>query len=162
MPCAADGTSYFNAVDIFNVTSGAWSTAALSVPPTTLAATSLPNLGVAFFAGGIGTCCHVDFLYLRVLRCLGWGIGWLSGRSLLCCLQLIACASLTPCAAGGGDSHVVDIFNVTSGAWSTAALSVARYALAATSLPNLGVAIFAGGSCTCYHVDLCIFACCVV
>jgi hypothetical protein len=64
---------------------------------------------------------------------------------------LIACASLTPCAAGTG-SNAVDIFNVTSGAWSTSALSAARGFLAATSLPNLGVAIFAGGNSTCSHV----------
>ncbi len=59
------------------------------------------------------------------------------------------CACLMPCAAGsGGLSNVVDIFNVTAGTWSTAALSQARNKLAATSLPNAGVAIFAGGSCT--------------
>jgi hypothetical protein len=76
---------------------------------------------------------------------------------------LIACASLMPCAAGGVRSNAVDIFNVKSGAWSTAALSVARRYLAATSLPNLGVAIFAGGvDCTCCHVDFRIFVCCVV
>jgi hypothetical protein len=57
---------------------------------------------------------------------------------------LIACASLMPCAAY--PSNVVDIFNATSGSWSTAALSVPRFSLSATSLPNLGVAIFAGGS----------------
>jgi hypothetical protein len=53
-----------------------------------------------------------------------------------------------PCAAlplEGSLFDVVDIFDVTSGAWSTAALSVARYMLSATSLPNHGVAIFAGG-----------------
>jgi hypothetical protein len=44
-----------------------------------------------------------------------------------------------------GSSNAVDIFNVTFGAWSTAALSVARSELAVTSLPNIGVAIFAGG-----------------
>jgi hypothetical protein len=76
---------------------------------------------------------------------------------------LNACASLMPCAAGGGiNSNVVDIFNVASGAWSTANLSVARNGLAATSLPNLGVAIFAGGVSTLCHVDFLIFACCVV
>jgi hypothetical protein len=58
---------------------------------------------------------------------------------------LIACASLMPCAVSGSFSNAVDIFNVTYGTWSTAALSVARTGLAATSLPNLGVAIFAGG-----------------
>ena len=45
-----------------------------------------------------------------------------------------------------GFSNAVDIFNATSRTWTTAALSVARYALAATSLPNQGLAIFAGGT----------------
>jgi hypothetical protein len=48
------------------------------------------------------------------------------------------------------------------GTWSTAALSVARGYLAATSLPNVGVAIFAGGSSTCSYVYFRIFASCVV
>jgi hypothetical protein len=58
------------------------------------------------------------------------------------------CACLMPCTAVSGYSNVVDIFNVTSGTWSTAVLSQARKFLAATSLPDAGVAIFAGGSCT--------------
>ncbi len=59
------------------------------------------------------------------------------------------CACLMPCAAGNNVfSNVVDIFNVRAGTWSTAALSQARGFLAATSLPDAGVAIFAGGSCT--------------
>jgi hypothetical protein len=50
---------------------------------------------------------------------------------LLClsCIARIAAAQQAPC----------------SSAWSTAALSVARWNLAATSLPNQGLAIFAGG-----------------
>ncbi len=40
----------------------------------------------------------------------------------------------------------MDIFDANSGRWSTAALSVARHYLAATSLPNQGLAIFAGGA----------------
>jgi len=60
------------------------------------------------------------------------------------------CSCLTPCADmgipwQGSATAAVDIFNATSGTWSTAVLSAARYVLAATSLPNLGVAIFAGG-----------------
>jgi hypothetical protein len=46
-----------------------------------------------------------------------------------------------------GTSNVVDIFNVTTGTWTTAALSEARLSLAATSLPNAGLAFFAGGQC---------------
>ena len=48
-------------------------------------------------------------------------------------------------AGDSSASAAVDIFNATSGNWSTAALSVARSSIAATSLPNLGLAIFAGG-----------------
>jgi hypothetical protein len=49
------GDAPVNAVDIFNATSGVWSTAALSVARQYLTATSLPNYGLAFFAGGAGT-----------------------------------------------------------------------------------------------------------
>jgi hypothetical protein len=44
-----------------------------------------------------------------------------------------------------GASAVVDIFNATSGIWSTAALIDKRLLFAATSLPDQGLAIFAGG-----------------
>ncbi len=49
------------------------------------------------------------------------------------------------CVRAGGASNAVDIFDGTSGRWTTAALSVAKWNLAATSLPNQGLAIFAGG-----------------
>ena len=39
----------------------------------------------------------------------------------------------------------VDVFDVTSGTWSSANLSEARRDLTATSLPDFGVAFFAGG-----------------
>ena len=99
------------------------------------------------------------FVSLRVVLCgLGNGMVEWAGVGLL-----IACASLMPCAVGGNiPSNAVDIFNVTSGAWSTAALSEARYYLAASSLPNVGVAIFAGGLGTCSRVYFRIFASCVV
>jgi hypothetical protein len=45
--------SHFETVDIFNATSGRWTTAALSAARDFLAATSLPSQGLAFFAGGM-------------------------------------------------------------------------------------------------------------
>jgi hypothetical protein len=58
-------------------------------------------------------------------------------------------SSLIMCAdAAGVFFKVVDIFDATTGNWSTAVLSEARDSLAATSLPNQGLAIFAGGQCT--------------
>ena len=46
-------------------------------------------------------------------------------------------------ATADGPSAVVDVYNGTTGAWSTAQLSVARGYLAAASVGN--VALFAGG-----------------
>jgi hypothetical protein len=57
----ADGSVAFNAVDIFNANTGTWSTAALSVSRAWLAATSLPNQGLAFFAGGGGASILICF-----------------------------------------------------------------------------------------------------
>ena len=51
---------------------GTWNTAALSVARIYLAATSLPNVGVAIFAGGNGSCCHV---YFHIFAC--WHLCWL-------------------------------------------------------------------------------------
>jgi hypothetical protein len=55
-----------------------------------------------------------------------------------------------------GHSSDVDIFNVKAGSWSTAELSRGRGHLAATSLPNEGIVIFAGGEgatcCVCFVV----------
>ncbi len=48
----SSGPIYFNAVDLFNSASVAWSTAQLSVARRDLAATSVGN--VAIFAGGYG------------------------------------------------------------------------------------------------------------
>jgi hypothetical protein len=53
------------------------------------------------------------------------------------------------CAGGGYISRLsnaVDIFDATSGRWTTAALSLARRFFVATSLPEQGLAIFAGGN----------------
>jgi hypothetical protein len=55
MRCAGVNGRISNAVDIFDATSGRWRTAALSVARGSLAATSLPNQGLAIFAGGTGT-----------------------------------------------------------------------------------------------------------
>jgi hypothetical protein len=49
------------------------------------------------------------------------------------------------CSGSGVVSNAVDMFNATSGLWTTATLSVAKFGIAATSLPEQGLAIFAGG-----------------
>ncbi len=58
----------------------------------------------------------------------------------------------------------MDIFDASSGRWSTAVLSEARGDLSATSLPNQGLAIFAGGFNGPVLACLCVLAvavCCV-
>ena len=85
MPCTAyDGFKNFsssNVVDIFDATAGTWSTAALSAARAGLAATSLPSAGLAFFAGGSGTCLLCLFELMRdAIVCEG---GCVSGRRAL-------------------------------------------------------------------------------
>ncbi len=81
-PCAANFNSNMsNVVDIFDATAGTWSTAALSVARGGLAATSLPNTGLAFFAGGLGACLLCLFELMRdAMVCEG---GCVSGRRAL-------------------------------------------------------------------------------
>jgi hypothetical protein len=77
----------------------------------------------------------------------------MDGRSVVCNAR---CDYSLVCVGDGGVSKAVDIYNVITGIWSTAVLSEARALLAATSLPNQGLAIFAGGSGTlfdCYCDD---------
>jgi hypothetical protein len=56
------------------------------------------------------------------------------------------------CSGGQGVSSVVDIFHATTATWSTAALSDSRGFLVAASLPNEGLAMFAGGNSTTFFV----------
>ena len=69
------------------------------------------------------------------------------GNGRMCCVEGARFELLLLIADSGGNtgSNVVDIFDVSSGLWSTAALSVPRSSPSATSLPNQGLAIFAGG-----------------
>ncbi len=62
----------FNTVDIFNAASGIWTTAALSVARGYLAATSLPNDGLAIFAGGLGEQQVLKLLIAGGVVCWGW------------------------------------------------------------------------------------------
>jgi hypothetical protein len=147
-----DGTSTSKAVDIFNATSGKWSTASLSSPGEGITATSLPIFGLAIFAGGFLTgggytlSAAVDIFHATTSL---WSTAILSvGRGYLAATSLpdLGIAIF----AGGGDTtsivfDAVDIFNATSGGWTTAALSIPRRNLAATSLPNHKIAMFAGG-----------------
>ena len=78
-----------------------------------------------------------------------------------------AAAVMFACSVAAAHAAQQVAASYSLGPWSTAVLSAARTGLAATSLPNLGVAIFAGGNQvflngTCCRVGFCIFACCVV
>ncbi len=83
----------------------------------------------------VATCCVVRGDTAGGMR-LGCRLSALSSR----------CRLLMRCAVGIVKSAVVDVFDASSGKWTTAALSVARGHLAAASLPNQGLVIFAGGS----------------
>ena len=82
----------------------------------------------------------------------------MGGEEIVCCCLRVFClrllryygsvcpatdSSLMRATAGDVPSKVVDVYNGTTGAWSTAQLSVARFNLAAASVES--VALFAGG-----------------
>ncbi len=73
-----------------------------------------------------------------------------------------AAAVMLACSVAAAHAAQQVAASYSLGTWSTANLSVARNSLAATSLPNVGVAIFAGGGSTCSRVYFRIFASCVV
>jgi hypothetical protein len=131
----------FNAVDVYNGATGAWSTAQLSVARIGLAATSVGN--VAIFAGGQTP------LFGNVLLEIVGGLGAMRVRGVCVCCMLVGCVCApSACrlmrSTAGSRSNAVDLYNSATGAWSTAQLSVARSGLTATSVGN--VAIFAGGA----------------
>ncbi len=93
--CAAGSGAPFKAVDIFDAVSRLWSYANLSQARHSLAATSLPNHGLAFFAGGDGASSSRD---LRVVAMHLCSVKWdLCGRivkywahsHILNCVQLV-------------------------------------------------------------------------
>ena len=80
------GSEPFNAVDLYNGASGAWSTAQLSVARTDLAATSVGN--VAIFAGG-GDASNCRFTLL--VEGLLFGLMRVGDCVTFACLRRAAC-----------------------------------------------------------------------
>ena len=112
-------------VDLYNNSTGSWSTAQLSVGRSGLAAASVGIL--ALFAGG-------EFDEMDI--CVPF-----EGRGDVHCDGHM----MIRVAAGSyaGESSVVDLFNCLTQTWSTAHLSVARTGLVAASVGS--IALFAGG-----------------
>ncbi len=80
-----------NAVDLYNIASGTWSTAQLSVPRNFFAATSVGN--VAIFAGGMQGDCSltlfVEGLLFGLMR-VGDGVTFACLRRAACCFVFFA------------------------------------------------------------------------
>jgi autotransporter-associated beta strand protein len=134
-----------NVVDIYNTSTGVWSTATLSQARGYLSATSVGNQ--IFFAGG--NAGNYDTDPSNVVDIYNTSTGIWSTASLS-----QARASLSATSAGGdvlfgggqtanGFSNVVDIYNTSAGTWSIATLSQARNNFAAASAS--GEIFFGGG-----------------
>ncbi len=120
---------------MYNVAKGTWATAAMSVARTFFAATHVGNL--AMFAGGATTTGSglKPNLNLSTLN--------LKPSKIFLHINPQHKLQNHKPEPKPGFANTVDIFNVSSGLWTTAALSVARASLAATTVGNL--AIFVGG-----------------
>jgi hypothetical protein len=65
MFCAVEGCC--NDVDIFDAISGRWSAALLSVGRGSISAASLPNQGLAIFAGGSDSGCDLHVIHIFIV-----------------------------------------------------------------------------------------------
>jgi len=140
----AENEQALRVVDIFNATSGMWSTAALSASRLYLAATTVKD--VALFAGGNNATSFSNVVDIYNATSGNWTTATLSAARTLVAATAIGDVAVFAGGfnASGGGSQVVDIFNATTGMWSTASLSVSQGAFAASSVGN--VALFAGGA----------------
>jgi len=144
--------TYYNQVDMFNASSGTWTLPVgnLSVARGNLVATAIRDL--AIFAGGIAandeTVSVVDIFNVTSGN---WTTATLSyARASLAAatvgdVALFAGGGFFNKSSSGPISNMVDIFNVSSGQWSTATLSSARSQISAVSVGGI-MAVFAGGS----------------
>jgi hypothetical protein len=142
-----------NRVDIYNVTSGNWTTTTtLSIPRAGLTATSSRNL--VFFGGGTDSLSFTN-VYDRV------DIFNISDGSLISATTtttrlsvsryFLSSSSIGDLVLFGGGfdnssnpSNVVDIYNVTSNVWNITTLSESRGSLCSTSVGDRYV-LFGGG-----------------
>ncbi len=117
----AAGSVYLNDVDLFDSVTGHWSTAQLSASNYVVCGASVGvfALFVGFFEGGMS--CLLLGVY-----CIGTPL------------------TITDISTADDSFDIVDVFNSTSGLWSTAQLSAARDYVSAATIATL--AIFAGGS----------------
>jgi hypothetical protein len=138
----ASATADSAVVDIFNVTANTWSTAVLSIARQYLAATSLPDHGIAFVAGGY-SAFFVIWIMIFLESVNGFGRNALATSHVPATLTRFV---FLPAIPSPYFSKTVDIFNVIANTWSKASLSFGRLNLQATSLPSHGIAIFAGGN----------------
>ena len=126
-------------VDIYDASTGQWSTHSLSQPRYNMAATTVGTQ--AIFAGGLGSAA-VDIYNASTGQ---WSTASLSqARGYLAATTVGGEALFAGGEAANGPTSTVDIYDAATGQWSTASLSQARYDLAAAATGTL--AFFAGGA----------------
>jgi hypothetical protein len=91
MRVTAGSSGYSNAVDLYNYTSGTWSTAQLSVARSAFAATSVGNVAI-FAVGYTGNCSLTLFVegLLIGLMLVGDGVTCACLRRAACCFVVYA------------------------------------------------------------------------
>ena len=128
----------FDVVDIYDDSTGLWTTAKLSLPRYDLAATTVGSK--AFFFGGFPVGNVVDIYDDSTGH---WTTKtWSVSRSALTATS-VGSKALFAGGIAGTYSDMVDIYDDSTGTWTTATLSAGRAGLTATTVGSK--AIFAGG-----------------
>ncbi len=137
-PTIPSYTIFSDLVDIYDASTGGWSTATLSEARTQIAATTVGQK--VLFAGGrvgFGATETVDMFDAASHQ---WSTAQLSQVRARIVATTVGSKAI---CAGGEENDSVDIYNANTSAWSTAQLSQARVVDAAITLGSR--AIFAGG-----------------
>ena len=135
-----------NSSGALSTTFPSWTTSQLSQGRALLVSVSLPAQGLVFFAGGWNfqsqsSYSNVDIYNAQTNQ---WSTALLSAARVKFSAASLSEQGLAMFAGGFNGSpdqpnvlSSIDVYNAIQGSWSTAVLSVARLALAATSLPHL-------------------------
>ncbi len=132
-------------VDIYDASTGAWSTATLSQARDSIAATTVGTNVI--FAGGSTGNSESNVVDIYDASTGAWSTATLSQARDGIAATTVGTKAVFAAGFSGSEasdpSNVVDIYDASTGAWSTAKLSQARGYLAVTTVGTK--AIFAGG-----------------
>jgi len=139
-----------NNVDIYNANTNSWTTSALSVNRSGIAATSLDKQNLVFFAGGYITVNlgYPEFTTNIIDIYNATSNTWTTSTLFIKNMYVMATSlpSYGLAFMGGGFQKKLNLYNANTNSWSIRELSLEVSYAASCSLDAFGLSFFGGGS----------------